>query len=168
MNATIKKNGLRALITAAILFLLALTFGESLSYSAQEVIGYFSMAVSLIFVFFGVKQYRDKDNEGKISFGKALGMGLLISLFAALGFGVIDFVYTTWINPDFVQEYQTAMLSAMENELSPEEFKIKKEAFVTEMEAFDSPILMALLMFITVMILGFIYSLISGLLLQKK
>ena len=168
MNGTIKKYGLRALLTAAILFFIALIFGSNLSYSAQEVIGYLSMAISLIFVFFGVKQYRDQDNEGKISFGKALGMGLLISLFAAIGFAVIDFIYTMWINPDFAQDYQTAMLATMENELSPEEFKVKKQAFVEQMQAYDSPVLMALLMFVTVMIMGFIYSLISGLILQKR
>lgn len=72
MKKTVLKYGGYGLITAAVLFFLALTFGKNLSYSAQEVIGYTSMIASLSFIFFGIKHYRDKVNNGAVSFGKAL------------------------------------------------------------------------------------------------
>lgn len=66
MKKTVIKFGQRAFFTATILFLLALTLGKNLSYGAQEVIGYSSMAISLVFVFFGIKNYRDQENGGRL------------------------------------------------------------------------------------------------------
>lgn len=48
------------------------------------VAGYLSMLVALIFVFLGVKRYRDVDLGGVIGFWKALGVGLGIGLVASV------------------------------------------------------------------------------------
>lgn len=48
------------------------------------VAGYLSMLVALIFVFVGVKRYRDVDLGGVIGFWKALGVGLGIGLVASV------------------------------------------------------------------------------------
>lgn len=48
------------------------------------VAGYLSMLVALLFVFIGVKRYRDVNLGGVITFWKALGVGLGIGLVAAL------------------------------------------------------------------------------------
>jgi len=48
------------------------------------VAGYLSMLVALIFVFVGVKRYRDVNLGGVISFWKAVGVGLCIGLVASL------------------------------------------------------------------------------------
>ncbi len=107
MKKTVIKFGIYSFITGIVLFLSALVLAQDLSYGAQEVLGYTSMVVSVCFVYFGIKNYRDKENNGTISFGKALTIGMLITLFAALGFGIIDFIYTAFINPDFVEQFMT-------------------------------------------------------------
>ncbi|MBW1298481.1 DUF4199 domain-containing protein [Aquimarina litoralis] len=168
MKNTVVRYGIYGAITIAILFLLALTLGKDLSYSAQEVIGYTSMVVSLLFVFFGIKHYRDHENNGVVSFGKALLIGILISLFAALAFGIIDVIYIMYINPDFAAEYYGHMVEQMRTTLSEEEFKIKLAELEAEKELFSSPVMNFLLMSFTVLIIGFIISLISGLILQRK
>ncbi len=48
------------------------------------VAGYLSMLVALIFVFVGVKRYRDVNLGGVIGFWKALGVGLGIGLVASV------------------------------------------------------------------------------------
>ncbi len=48
------------------------------------VAGYLSMLVALIFVFVGVKRYRDVHLGGVITFWKAVGVGLGIGLVASL------------------------------------------------------------------------------------
>jgi len=168
MKNTIFKYGIYALVTAIVLFLLALFLGKSLDYSTQEVIGYLSMVASLSFVFFGIKYYRDNENEGKVSFGKALQIGLLISVFAGIGFGVIDYIYTTAINPDFATEYLDKSLETMKSTLSAEEFAVKKAELEQQMEAYGGSGFMAFIMFISVVIIGFIISLLSSLFLQRK
>lgn len=168
MKKTVLKFGMYSFITASVLFLSGFLFGDGLGYTAMEIIGYSTMGISLIFVFFGVKHYRDKENGGKIAFAKALSIGMLISLFAAIGFGIIDYIYTTRINPDFANEYLTNTLVTMKEQLPAAEFEEKKAELVQQMTDYGKPSLMALLMFVTVLIMGFVFSLISGLVLQKK
>ncbi|MHA7055624.1 DUF4199 domain-containing protein [Aquimarina sp. M1] len=168
MKNTVLRYGIYGAITICILFMLSLTFGKNLSYSLQEVIGYASMVISLLFIFFGIKHYRDKENNGAVSFGKALIIGILISLFAALAFGIIDVIYIKYINPDFTEEYYNHMVEQMSNSLPEATFHVKLQELETQKKLFSSPLMNFLLMSATVLVIGFIISLISGLVLQKK
>jgi hypothetical protein len=138
------------------------------SYTVQEAIGYLTMVVSLVFVFFGIRHYRDQVNNGKVGFGKALLIGFLISLFAGLGFGVVDYIYTTMINPDFAQEYLTTMLADMKANLPADEFETQKANLEQQMEEYGGSGFMAFIMFVTVALIGLVISIISALILQRK
>ncbi len=168
MKNTVIKYGVLGLITGVICFLLALVFGDGLSYSTQEVLGYASMVAALSFIFFGIKHYRDKVNNGLVSIGEALIVGLLISVLVGLGVGLADYIYTTAINPNFANEYLETTLKTMETSMSAEEFQTKKAELVQQMEDYGGSGFMAVLMFITVVLIGFVISLISGLILQRK
>jgi len=148
MQATIKKFGPYAAITGAVLFFSALYFLNGLSYKVQEISGYATIVMSLIFVFFGIKHFRDKENDGIVSFKKALIIGITITVFAAISFAIVDYIYTTMINQNFAKDYI---------ELT------KSDKSVTGMA-----VSFALLMFATVFIIGFIISLLSALILQQK
>ncbi|AUP79736.1 DUF4199 domain-containing protein [Flavivirga eckloniae] len=168
MQSTIKKFGLYGWLAGIICFLSSILLTRSLSMSLQEVLGYVAMVASLSFVFFGIKHYRDKENEGVISLGKAIGIGTLISILTGVGVGIADYIYTTLINPDFLTEYLDATLKTMETTLSADEFKIKKAELIAQTEAYGDPMFMAFLMCFTVVLIGFVISLISGLILQRK
>lgn len=168
MKKTVLRYGLFCFIAAIILFLSALVFGQGLSFEAQGVLGYVTIVASLVFVFFGIRYYRDQKNNGVISFGRALGIGMLITLFAALGFAIVDYIYTAYINPGFIEEYTTNSIANLEKTLSGEELIKAKEDLTTQMEAFGSSSTMALFMFGIVAVIGFIISLLSSLFLNKK
>lgn len=168
MKSTVIKFGGYGLLTSVIVFGLALTFGKGLSYSTQEVLGYASMIAALSFIFFGIKHFRDQVNNGLVSFGKALVIGLLISVFVGLGIGIADYIYTTVINPDFATEYLETSIKTMEATFSGEELATKKAELTQQMEDYGGSGFMAFIMFITVVMIGFIISLISGLILQRK
>lgn len=125
---------------------------KDIDLSTGEVIGYATMIASLSFIFFGIKHFRDKVNSGTVSIGKAVGIGVLISLFPAIGIAIADFIYTAFINPDFFKDYVAMMEAKGNTEPIPE---------------WGSG-MMALVMFLTVMVLGLIVSLISALILQRK
>ena len=168
MKKTVIKFGAYSLLTSATLFFLALFLGKAFDYSTQEIIGYASMIASLSFVFFGIKYYRDTENDGKIGFGKALQIGILISLFAGLGFALIDYLYTTVINPDFATEYLNTTLETMKTSLTPEEFEVESAKLKEQMDAYGGSGFMAFIMLVTVVIIGFVISLLSALFLNKK
>lgn len=152
MKNTVLKFGVYGFILALALFLAGLYFGGGMEYSTQEIIGYLTIVASLAFVFFGIKYYRDKENNGTITFTKAMVIGLLISLITALGIAVADFIYTSFINPDFFQEYAAEM---------------RKQGYKGEIPDYGSGF-MAFIMCITVMLVGLIITLISALILQRK
>lgn len=168
MKSTIIKYGMFGLLTGVVIFLAAILLGKGLSYSTQEVLGYVSMVICLSFVFFGIKHYRDNVNNGVVSFGKALTIGVLISVLVGVGVGIADYIYTTVINPDFASEYLETSLKIMENTLTPEEFKVRKAELTQQMTDYGGSGFMAFLMLFTVVLIGFVISLISGLILQRK
>jgi len=165
---TVIKYGLYSLVAGFVLFGTPFLFGMEVGNEYGEVFGYLAMVLSLVFVYFGVKHYRDKENKGAVSLGKAIGIGMLIALFAAIGVAIFDYVYTTQINPDFASEYLEQSLAEMEKTLSAEEFKIKSAELTKQMTDYGGSGFMAFMMFASVMIIGFIMSLISGLILQRK
>ncbi|APY10801.1 hypothetical protein BWZ22_05915 [Seonamhaeicola sp. S2-3] len=152
MKSTIFKYGLYGLLVGLIIFLIHLTLGKDLSYSTNEILGYISIFISLSFVFFGIKHYRDNVNNGVISLGKALIIGVFISVLVAIGIGIADFIYTQFINPDWFENYYQMMRDA------------GKENEIIEMSSLNASIFMVTL----VTVIGFIISLISGLILQRK
>lgn len=148
MKNTVLKYGLYGFAVALALFLSGLYF----DITTNVFIGYATILVSLIFVYFGIKHYRDAENNGTISVQKAISIGLLISLFAAVGIALADYLYTAYLNPDFFTEYAETMKA--EN----------PEMEVQEFTSFGA----AVFMFGVVMTLGLIISLISALFLQRK
>lgn len=168
MKNTVLKYGLYGILAGIVCFLLALTLGDGLSYSTQEIIGYATMVASLSVIFFGIKHYRDKVNNGVVSLGKAIVIGLLISVLVGIGVGIADYIYTTMINPDFANEYLETTLKTMEASMPAEEFQAKKAELTQQMQEYGGSGFMAFLMFFTVVLIGFVISLISGLILQRK
>lgn len=152
MKNTVIKFGSYGLLLGFGLFLIGLLFMKDIDMSTGEIIGYATMIASLSFIFFGIKHYRDNINNGAVSLGKAIGIGLLIALFPAVGIAIADYIYTAFINPDFFKEYVAIMEAKGNTEPIPE---------------WGSG-MMALIMFLTVMILGLIISLISAFILQRK
>lgn len=153
MKSTVLKFGSYGLATGFIIFILHLTLGiNNLDYSTNEILGYVSIFLSLSFIFFGLKYYRDKVNDGVLTLGKAIIIGVLISLLVGLGIAIADFVYTKYIDPEFFTRYE---------EMLREQGQADQIMEMTSATA-------AVFMMILVTIIGFIISLISGLILQRK
>lgn len=167
------KTALRYGLTASILLLGIiglswLIFGDDTDFTTQEILGYASMAAAQIFVFLGIRHYRDQDLNGQISFLEALKMGLLIAIIPSILFGAFDYLYTTVLNPDFAETYMNAILEQQKAQLSAEEFEKVASQMKAQMEQFGKPHHMALLMVVTVFAMGIIASVISALLLRRS
>ena len=168
MKATVLKYGLRALIIMFAFFLFAMLVAQSLPYSTQEVLGYAAMLSALSVIYFAIKHHRDEVMGGRITLGKGLTIGLIISAFAGVGSAIADLVYTTVIAPDFVETFKEAELERLRSSLPPAEYEQAAATLLEQIEWMGSPAVLALLMFVTVLILGFIISLISAFILRSK
>ncbi len=168
MKQTVLRYGAYGAITICVLFIISWYALGNLSMSLQEILGYVSIIVSLSFVFLGIKHFRDKENEGKVSFKKALVIGILISLITALVFGLLDILYTEVLNPEFMDAYYEEVVQEMRTNLPTDEFHVKITELESQREQFSNPLLSFIFMAMTVFVIGFIISLLSSLILQQK
>ena len=58
------------------------------------VIGYTTMVIAFLLVYFGIRSYRDNVGGGSVSFGRAFAIGMLITLVASLCYVAMwEFLY---------------------------------------------------------------------------
>jgi uncharacterized protein DUF4199 len=62
------------------MMLATVPFIDRIGFDRAEVIGYATIVASFLLVFFGVRAYRDRVVQGPLTFGRALTVGLLITL----------------------------------------------------------------------------------------
>ncbi|WP_165453932.1 DUF4199 domain-containing protein [Hyunsoonleella flava] len=152
MKQTVLKYGSYGALVGFLIFVIHLALGKDLDFGTLEILGYLSIFVSLSFIYFGIKHYRDKVNNGTVYLGKAILIGVLISVLVGIGIGVADYIYTQYINPDFFEDYTQMLI---------------KEGRGDEIIEMTST-MGALFMVALVTVIGFVISLISGLILQRK
>lgn len=167
MKKTIFRFGLYSVLSICILSFLIWSTVDNVDDTTGKIIGYTSMVLSLLFVYFGVKHFRDRENDGIVPFGKAFLIGILISLMAAVAFGILDIIYVKFINPEFMTEYYEGMLEQARS-LPAEEFEVRKAELESEKEMFLNPFIHFFIMSMMVFVIGFIISLLSALILQRK
>lgn len=168
MKKTVVKFGAYGTITICALFLISWFVLDDLSLSVQEVLGYVSIILSLSFVYFGIKHYRDRENSGKVRFKDALIIGILISLTTALVFGLLDVFYIEVLNPDFMAEYYDNAVENLKASLPADQLEAQLDRLEAERKQFSNPVMSFALMALTVFIIGFIISLLSSLILHRK
>lgn len=157
-----------ALVLIAMGLLSFLLLGTSPeNYNIGEVIGYSSIVIALLFIYFGIKNYRDKQLNGSISFWNGLKIGLLIALFPALAFALYNLVYVEFINPEFMNNYYKHQIAEMKANLPAKEFLSAKAQMESEKELFMNTGFNTLIMFLTVWIIGLVVSILSSLVLQQ-
>ena len=78
-------------------------------------IGYASMLIAFSLVFVGIRNYRDKYNEGVISFGKAFKIGIMIVLIASTIYVIAWLIDYFFFIPDYLEKYSAHMLDQAES-----------------------------------------------------
>src|SRR6185295_15372113 len=108
-----KKNiiiyGLIAGIVVSVLMLSSVNYLShcegNVDYDTSMLIGYASMLIAFSLVFVGIRNYRDKYNEGVISFGKAFKIGIIIVIIASTIYVVAWLIDYYFFIPDFMERY---------------------------------------------------------------
>src|SRR5678816_2490455 len=90
MRGTIFRYGLYGALVALLLAIVQIIIFLNFNYQVQEVIGYLTILLSMIFVFPGIRHYRNYINNGALSFGQGLKIGTFIVLIPSVFFGLFD------------------------------------------------------------------------------
>jgi len=147
---------------------LMLVVNRFAGYAAQEIAGYLTMLLSMVFVFFGIRQYRDKVNNGTLTFGQGMKVGLLIVLIPAVFFGLFDILYTEVINPNWLENYYGQYIARIKASTPVDQLEAALKKANDQKMLFSNPVMQFLLMAATVLIIGFIVTIIASLTLRRR
>lgn len=133
------------------------------------VVGYSAMILAFSLVFVGVKNFRDKENAGIITFGKAFQIGFLIALIASTMYVVTWLVDYYFFIPDFMEKFCTqAIETAKANGASNAEIKAQTAEMENYKEMYKNPLGVIFLTYMEILPVGLVVSLISALILKRQ
>ncbi|MCB0711053.1 MAG: DUF4199 domain-containing protein [Ignavibacteriae bacterium] len=169
MKKTVLKYGIIGGLIMAVCFALSVPLsGDPVNYDTMEIIGYGSIILSLIAIFFGIKSYRDQQLGGCLPFRKGVLIGIGISAIASAFLGVYTFIHIAWIDPGFVESYSAWEVEKIESGEMAANEKQKAIQEIEEMKvAYASPLIQGLVMYATVFLMGIVISLISAAILKR-
>jgi hypothetical protein len=133
-------------------------------FKGNEIAGYAAMVVLFSLIFFGVRNYRNKQLDGVISFGKAFKTGFLIALVASTVYVVVWLFYYYLFVPDFFDVYMSYVLK----ETPPAELAAKTSEMESFKEMYRNPLFVILFTYAEVLPVGLLVALISSFILKKK
>jgi|ERR1700744_406416 len=132
-------------------------------------LGYSSMVIAFSLIFVGVKNYRDKQNDGTISFGKALKIGLLITLVASTIYVIIWQIDYYFFIPDFYEKYSAHIIRDMKaHGATQAQIQQQMAANKTDGEMYKNPIINAMYTYLEIVPVGLIMSLLAAVILKRK
>lgn len=139
------------------------------NYKGSLVLGYTTMVVAFSLIFVGIKNFRDKYNQGVISFGKAFRIGLYITLIASTMYVLAWLVESYVFMPDFAEKYAACVINdARSSGASQAALDAKKAELAKFQEMYKNPLFVILFTYTEILPVGILISLISALLLKKK
>jgi hypothetical protein len=161
------------LISGAIiagLMLVTVPFAERIGFENATIVGYTSMVLSFLLVFFGIRSYRENVGGGYITFGRGFTVGILIALISSLAYVLTwEIVYQNWLY-DFPEKYTNYVIEkARASGVSAEELARQSTELNSMWAVYRSSIFIrAVATFIEPFPVGLIITLISAGVLRKR
>jgi uncharacterized protein DUF4199 len=160
------------LISGAILSVLmmgSVVFADRIGLGHSYIVGYTSMVLAFLMVYFGVRSYRDNELGGTISFGKAFVVGICITLIASLCYVATWEVVYNKFYPDFMEKYSSYVIDkarasgATQAQLDAKALEMNKMTVM-----YRNPLYRMAWTFIEAFPVGLLFTLVSAVLLRRK
>lgn len=149
----------------SIVFNLMLFFLK-MHYEQSTAVGIVSVVIMIGVLLFAFIQYK-KSNEGSISLSEAIKIGLGVSLISAILGIIYAFILTEFLDPGMMEkvlDLQMEKIRASNPEMSQEVLDSTRSIS----EKFSSPLIRSAFQLIFALFIGFIISLIGGLIVKKS
>lgn len=133
------------------------------------IIGFTGMFIAFIFVFVGIKNYRDKQNDGIITFGDAFKIGFFIALIASSIYTLVWMIEFHFFMPDFMDKYATKAIEEYKSTgLSTTEMNAKITEMETMRENYKDPFMRIFYTLMEILPIGIFISLIAALVMTRR
>ena len=167
LSPLIWKYGLTGGLVSSLVFLIFTITGLAKpgSNMAGMALGFLNLAVLIALVVVAVRKHRDEMQEGFISLGQCMLLGMGIIMLSALIAGLVSLIYTQFIDPGYMDRIMAGMEEAWEAQ-GLDEDQIEKAKEMTSI--MKSPMLSMAANLACYGIGGAIISLIVGLIMKNE
>ena len=169
MKKTVLVFGLISGAVSAAMIFATLPFVYRIGFDKGLVVGYTTIILSMLLVFFGIRSYRENVGGGTITFGRAFAVGILITLISCVCYVVAwEILYFNFM-PDFADKYSAYVIEkAKAAGATAEAIQAQMEEAKKLKQLLDNPFLNAAATFTEPFPVGLIITLISALVLRKR
>ena len=113
MTNTVVKFGVYSGLVSAALMLVTVPFMEQIGFDNGVYVGYTGMLIAFLFIYFGVRSYRDTVLGGSITFATGFNIGILITLISTVFYVVTWLFVYYFIMPDFGDKYGAYLVESV-------------------------------------------------------
>jgi len=164
-----KSSFIQQTLTAGLLLGIVLVVYSLLMYfldmSTNKYVGWISYAIIAVVIYYLQLQHRNKDLNGFMSYGQALGFAVMAMLFAAIISAIFSFIMVKFIDPGIVTKIMTMQEEAMAKRgMTPEQTEMAMKMTTKMM----TPVMMSVFTLIGMMFWGTILSLITSAITRKE
>lgn len=136
---------------------------------SNDLVGYVAMVVVFSLIFFGIRNYRNKQLNGVISLGHAFKTGALIALLGSTLYVVAGLTYYYVFAPDFLDKYsEHVLLMATRNDATAEELAAKTAELTQFKELYENPLFAIMISYAEVLPIGLVVAFVSALVLKRR
>ena len=169
MRKVVLTFGLIAGAIMSVMMVVAALFRDAIGFDKGVVVGYTTMVIAFLMVFFGVKSYRDNVAGGEISFGRAFKVGILITALASVCYVATWQVVSRTVWPDFAEKYAAHMLEkARASGAGAAELAKKEEEMAEFWKMYNNPAINVALTFLEPLPVGLIFTLVAAGVLRRR
>jgi len=145
-------------------------WSDSLSLNTKMIFGYATMLLGFSLIFIAIKNYRDNYSNGRITFAKALRIGLLITLIASTVYVVIWMIDYSYFVPDYGDKYQAQAIAELKaSGASAAEIQRQAAEITSSMTKYkSSPTFRVIFTYLEIAPVGIVVSLIAALILKNR
>ena len=106
MKKTVLTFGLISGAVISVMMLLTIPFHDAIGFGIGGfIVGYTTMVLAFLLIYFGVRSYRDNVAGGTVRFGRAFAVGALIGLVSSMCYVATWEVMYFKFMPDFMDKY---------------------------------------------------------------
>jgi len=141
-------------------------FAMGQTYDPHWSVAVIGIGITVVIIVLGIKKFKE-GNEGYLSLGQAIKIGLGMALISAIVGVIYTFIFTNYIEP----EYYTRMAEVQQQAILdryPNFTDEQIEAANASIEKFSGPVMATAFALIGSLFIGFIISLIGGLIMKKS
>lgn len=157
------------LIVTAVMLVSMTMCGQDINYENGMIYGFGSMILAFSLIFVGIKNYRDKYNNGVISFGKAFKIGFFISLIASTMYVIAWAIDYNFFIPDFMDKYAALSIEKLKAaKASTEDINNQAKEMADMKVMYKNPFFFIVMTYAEILPVGLLITLISAAILKRK